>query len=120
MTVYLDDDEAADIWRDEVKVPAAKISRLGEDENFWPANAPSLGPDGVCGPCSEIYYHVDAVGDVEIWNLVLTKAAQNAAHSAHGKPRLTPNWRPWSMPGRRCLNPSRRASWRWSGQQTNL
>ena len=73
MTVYLDDDEAADIWRDEVKVPAAKISRLGEDENFWPANAPSLGPDGVCGPCSEIYYHVDGVGDVEIWNLVFTQ-----------------------------------------------
>ena len=32
-----------------------RIERLGEDENFWPANAPSQGPDGVCGPCSEIY-----------------------------------------------------------------
>ena len=40
-----------------------KISeRLGEDENFWPANAPSQGPDGVCGPCSEIYYLRHAVG----------------------------------------------------------
>jgi len=53
-------------------VPADRIGRLGEDENFWPANAPSQGPDGVCGPCSEIYYHTDA-GEVEIWNLVFTQ-----------------------------------------------
>ena len=37
--------------------PPERLQRLGEDENFWPANAPSQGPDGVCGPCSEIYYH---------------------------------------------------------------
>lgn len=71
-TVYLDDDEAASIWADEIKLPAEKIQRLGEDENFWPANAPSQGPDGVCGPCSEIYYH-SPVGSVEIWNLVFTQ-----------------------------------------------
>ena len=56
-TVYLDDDEAAGIWLDEIKLPPERLQRLGEDENFWPANAPSQGPDGVCGPCSEIYYH---------------------------------------------------------------
>jgi alanyl-tRNA synthetase len=71
-TVYLDDDEAAGIWLDEIKIPADRLERLGEDENFWPANAPSLGPDGVCGPCSEIYYHTDH-GQVEIWNLVFTQ-----------------------------------------------
>lgn len=72
VTVYLDDDEAHDIWHDEIHIPADRIGRLGEDENFWPANAPSQGPDGVCGPCSEIYYHTDH-GEVEIWNLVFTQ-----------------------------------------------
>lgn len=71
-TVYLDDDEAAKIWSKDIKLPPEKIQRLGEDENFWPANAPSQGPDGVCGPCSEIYYHT-AFGSVEIWNLVFTQ-----------------------------------------------
>jgi alanyl-tRNA synthetase len=73
VTVYFDDDEAAAIWANEVKLPAAKISRMGEDENFWPANAPSLGPDGVCGPCSEIYYEPPGGKPVEIWNLVFTQ-----------------------------------------------
>jgi len=72
VTVYLDDDEAAGIWRDEIGLPTSRIGRLGEDENFWPAHAPSQGPDGVCGPCSEIYYHTDS-GEVEIWNLVFTQ-----------------------------------------------
>ncbi|MCC6126956.1 MAG: alanine--tRNA ligase [Pirellulales bacterium] len=71
-TVYLDDDEAAEIWSKDIKLPPEKIQRLGEDENFWPANAPSQGPDGVCGPCSEIYYHTP-FGSVEIWNLVFTQ-----------------------------------------------
>ncbi len=73
VTVYKDDDEAAKIWADEVKVPAARIERMEEDENFWPASAPSEGPDGVCGPCSEIYYHPDQGQSVEIWNLVFTQ-----------------------------------------------
>ncbi len=73
VTVYQDDDEAADIWRDEIGLPAARIERMGEDENFWPASAPSQGPDGVCGPCSEIYYHADRRHEVEIWNLVFTQ-----------------------------------------------
>jgi alanyl-tRNA synthetase len=72
VTVYLDDDEAANIWLNEIKLPPERLQRLGEDENFWPANAPSQGPDGVCGPCSEIYYHTE-FGSVEIWNLVFTQ-----------------------------------------------
>ena len=73
-TVYLDDDEAYGIWRDEVKLPADRIRRDDEHENFWPAGAPSHGPDGVCGPCSEIYYHPPTGGKaVEIWNLVFTQ-----------------------------------------------
>ena len=71
-TIYLDDDEAADIWLNEIKLPSERLQRIGEDENFWPASAPSLGPDGVCGPCSEIYYHSE-LGSVEIWNLVFTQ-----------------------------------------------
>jgi len=74
VTVYLDDDEAYDIWHDEIKLSASQIKREDEDENFWPASAPSQGPDGVCGPCSEIYYHPPAGGkEVEIWNLVFTQ-----------------------------------------------
>ena len=73
ITVYLDDDEAFDIWNKEVKVPANRIERMGEDDNFWPAGAPTHGPDGVCGPCSEIFYHGDGVAEVEIWNLVFTQ-----------------------------------------------
>jgi alanyl-tRNA synthetase len=73
VTVYLDDDEAYDIWRGEVKVPADRITRMGEDDNFWPAGAPSHGPNGVCGPCSEIFFHGNGPKEVEIWNLVFTQ-----------------------------------------------
>ncbi|MGC4003043.1 MAG: alanine--tRNA ligase [Pirellulales bacterium] len=73
VTVYLDDDEAADIWHKQIGVPLDRITRCGEDENFWPAEAPSKGPDGVCGPCSEIYYDVGDGKKVEIRNLVFTQ-----------------------------------------------
>ncbi|WZO99842.1 alanine--tRNA ligase [Isosphaeraceae bacterium EP7] len=73
ITVYLDDDEAFNIWKDEIGVPASRIRRLGEDDNFWPASAPTHGPNGVCGPCSEIFYHRDGAEEVEIWNLVFTQ-----------------------------------------------
>ena len=73
ITVYLDDDEAYGIWRDEIKVPESRISRMGEDDNFWPAGAPTQGPNGVCGPCSEIFYHGAGSKEVEIWNLVFTQ-----------------------------------------------
>ncbi len=73
ITVYLDDDEAYNIWHDEIKIPANRITRLGEDDNFWPAGAPTHGPNGVCGPCSEIFYHGAGPKEVEIWNLVFTQ-----------------------------------------------
>lgn len=79
-TVYRDDDEAAEIWRDSIGVDPARIVRLGEKDNFW-----SMGDTGPCGPCSEIIYDRGpefACGDncaigacdcdrwLEIWNLV--------------------------------------------------
>ncbi|CAN5896921.1 alanine--tRNA ligase [soil metagenome] len=88
VTVYTDDDEAYAVWRDHVGVPEARISRWGEDENFWPASAVSQGPNGPCGPCSEIFYDrgpefgsEDETGPntgsgdrfIEIWNLVFTQ-----------------------------------------------
>ncbi len=73
VTVYKDDDEAAAIWNEKIGLPLSRISRMEEDENFWPASAPSQGPDGVCGPCSEIYVNLDNGKNVEIWNLVFTQ-----------------------------------------------
>ncbi len=73
VTVYKDDDEAASIWNEKIGLPTSRIARMDEDENFWPASAPSQGPDGVCGPCSEIYYQLDSGKSVEIWNLVFTQ-----------------------------------------------
>ena len=74
VTVYLDDDEAAGIWAKDIGLSADRISRQDEYENFWPAGSPSNGPDGVCGPCSEIYYlPPGATKTVEIWNLVFTQ-----------------------------------------------
>ncbi len=87
VTVYLDDDEAADIWADEVGLPRERIFRYGEEDNFWPASAPSKGPNGICGPCSEIYFDwhpeegvippggpaEDGRRFAEIWNLVFTQ-----------------------------------------------
>ncbi len=49
-SVYLDDDEAFDIWNKEVGVPAERIFRFGKEDNFWEHGA------GPCGPCSEVYY----------------------------------------------------------------
>ncbi|HEX3656372.1 MAG TPA: alanine--tRNA ligase [Pirellulales bacterium] len=73
VSVYQDDDEAAEIWARDIKLSPDRIERMGEDDNFWPAGAPSQGPDGVCGPCSEIFFHPPKGGSVEIWNLVFTQ-----------------------------------------------
>lgn len=73
VTVYLDDDEAAAIWQNDVGLAPSKLTRMGEDDNFWPAGAPTQGPDGVCGPCSEIFYQPPRGKSVEIWNLVFTQ-----------------------------------------------
>ncbi|PON36388.1 Alanine-tRNA ligase, class IIc [Parasponia andersonii] len=51
VSVYEDDDEAFEIWHDEVGVPVERIKRMGEDDNFW-----TSGVTGPCGPCSELYY----------------------------------------------------------------
>ncbi len=87
-TVFTDDDEAYAIWRDEVGIPEARLSRWGEGENFWPANAIKDERSGPCGPCSEIFYDrgpeygsADETGPntgsgdryIEIWNLVFTQ-----------------------------------------------
>jgi alanyl-tRNA synthetase len=74
VTVYLDDDEAAGIWQKDIGLTVERISRCDEYENFWPAGSPTNGPDGVCGPCSEIYYlPPGGTKPVEIWNLVFTQ-----------------------------------------------
>ena len=73
VTVYLDDDEAHNIWQQEIGLPEKRIQRLDEKENFWPAGAPTSGPDGVCGPCSEIFFQPDNGPECEIWNLVFTQ-----------------------------------------------
>jgi alanyl-tRNA synthetase len=73
VSVYLDDDEAFRLWQEAVGLPESRIARMGEADNFWPASAPSQGPDGVCGPCSEIFFHTPDGGSVEIWNLVFTQ-----------------------------------------------
>ncbi|RNE49246.1 alanine--tRNA ligase [Corynebacterium alimapuense] len=77
VTVYLDDDEAAEIWETKIGVPTERIQRLGMEDNYW-----SMGVPGPCGPCSEIYYDrgpehgadggpaVDDTRYMEIWNLV--------------------------------------------------
>ncbi len=73
VSVYLDDDEAAGIWQREIGLSTDRIERMGEDDYFWPAGAPTNGPDGVCGPCSEIFFHPPGGKSVEIWNLVFTQ-----------------------------------------------
>ncbi len=83
VTVHEKDREAFDIWRQVVGIPEAWITKCGDKSNFWPANAPALGPNGPCGPCSEIYFDqnpsmqgtpVDDSGKyAEIWNLVFTQ-----------------------------------------------
>ncbi|GBF07922.1 alanyl-tRNA synthetase, alaS [Deinococcus aerius] len=55
-TIYEEDEEAFLIWTQEIGLPEDRILRFGADENFWPADAPKEGPNGPCGPCSEIFY----------------------------------------------------------------
>src|SRR3989338_1192652 len=71
VSVYKDDSEAYEIWRDIVKISEQKILKLGEKDNFWPANPPAAGPNGPCGPCSEIFF--GGPDGIEVWNLVFTQ-----------------------------------------------
>ena len=81
-TIYLDDDEAFDIWKNQIGMPEERIVRLGKDDNFWEIG---IGP---CGPCSEIYFDrgeeygcgepdckpgCDCDRYIEFWNHVFTQ-----------------------------------------------
>jgi alanyl-tRNA synthetase len=82
ISVFEEDDEAEDIWVNEIGFPKNRISRCGAKDNFW-----QMGDTGPCGPSSEIFYdhgediaggppgHADEDGDryIEIWNLVFTQ-----------------------------------------------
>lgn len=88
VTVFEEDDEAADIWLKEMKVDPTRFSRCGAKDNFW-----SMGDTGPCGPCTEIFYDhgadvaggppgsPDADGDryIEIWNLVFMQFNRDAS-----------------------------------------
>jgi alanyl-tRNA synthetase len=87
VTVFREDEEAADIWLKEIGVSPERFSRMGEKSNFW-----AMGDTGPCGPCSEIFYDhgpevpggppgsPDEDGDrfVEIWNLVFMQFERGA------------------------------------------
>ena len=87
VTVYAEDDEAFDIWENQIGVPKEKIIRIATSDNFW-----SMGDTGPCGPCSEIFYdhgeHIwggppgtpEEDGDrfIEIWNLVFMQFNRQA------------------------------------------
>jgi len=86
-TVYIDDDQAFDLWKKIAGLPDSRIIRIAGSDNFW-----AMGDTGPCGPCSEIFYdhgdHIpggppgspEADGDrfIEIWNLVFMQYEQLA------------------------------------------
>jgi alanyl-tRNA synthetase len=96
VTVYADDDEAADIWLEDIKVDPEQFTRIGTSDNFW-----SMGDTGPCGPCSEIFYdHGPKIeggppgtpqedGDryIEIWNLVFMQYNRDQAGNMVPLPR---------------------------------
>ena len=96
VTVFEDDDEAASIWLNEIKVNQERLSRLGEKDNFW-----AMGDTGPCGPCSEIFYDhgpevpggppgsSDEDGDryIEIWNLVFMQFERKSDGSMTSLPK---------------------------------
>jgi len=96
VTIYQDDDEAADIWLKEMKVDPSRFTRLGEKSNFW-----QMGDTGPCGPCSEIFYDhgpgvaggppgsPDEDGDrfIEIWNLVFMQYNRDGDGTLHPLPK---------------------------------
>jgi len=96
VTVFEDDDEAADIWLNEIKVDPARLGRIGAKDNFW-----SMGDTGPCGPCSEIFYdHGEEIAGgppgtpeedggryVEIWNLVFMQYDRDPAGKLHPLPK---------------------------------
>ena len=95
VTVYLDDDEAEEIWHKKIGVPRERIQRRDMADNFW-----SMGVPGPCGPCSEIYYDrgpaygsdggpiADENRYLEIWNLVFMQNERGAGGGKDGYPIL--------------------------------
>ena len=95
VTVYLDDDEAADIWHKKIGVPKERIQRRDMADNFW-----SMGVPGPCGPCSEIYYDrgpaygveggpiADENRYLEVWNLVFMQNERGAGGGKDSYPIL--------------------------------
>ena len=95
VTVYLDDDEAADIWHKKIGVPKERIQRRDMADNFW-----SMGVPGPCGPCSEIYFDrgpaygaeggpiADENRYLEIWNLVFMQNERGAGGGKNSYPIL--------------------------------
>ena len=95
VTVFEDDDEAADIWLGEIGVPKTQFARIGAKDNFW-----AMGDTGPCGPCTEIFYDhgpdipggppgsPDEDGDrfIEIWNLVFMQYDRDEAGKLHPLP----------------------------------
>jgi alanyl-tRNA synthetase len=88
VSVHHSDSEAFDIWHKHIGLSKEIIAKLGDKDNFWPSNAPTEGPNGPCGPCSEIFYDqgkdvgcgrpgcsvdCDCSRFAEIWNLVFTQ-----------------------------------------------
>jgi len=97
ITVYENDDEAIQIWHEQMHVPLERIVRMGEKSNFW-----MMGETGPCGPCSEILYdqgegtgcgrptcdvHCECDRHLEIWNLVFTQFDRDAAGNLNPLPR---------------------------------
>lgn len=95
VTVYLDDDEAIDIWHKDVGLPLDRIQRRGQADNYW-----SMGVPGPCGPCSEIYYDrgpdygieggpiADESRYLEVWNLVFMQFERGAGPAKEDYPIL--------------------------------
>ncbi|MHB1092289.1 alanine--tRNA ligase [Thiobacillus sp.] len=103
VTVYAEDDEAYDIWHNDIGVPEARIVRIGDtkgaryaSDNFW-----AMGDTGPCGPCTEIFYDhgpdvaggppgsPDEDGDryIEIWNIVFMQFNRDEAGAMHPLPK---------------------------------
>jgi len=93
VTIFRDDDEADQLWK-KVGVPASRIVRCDEKDNFW-----QMGDTGPCGPCSELHYdqgpsvpgddRPNGAGDrvIEIWNLVFMQFNRDAAGTLHPLPK---------------------------------
>ena len=96
VTVFAEDNEAADIWLNEVGVDGSRVVRIATMDNFW-----QMGDTGPCGPCSEIFYDhgaevqggppgsADADGDryIEIWNLVFMQYNRDSNGTLHPLPK---------------------------------